>query len=834
MASEGTTRVRLVICPNCRKVLPELSELSVYMCGGCGSVLQAKYRKNGKSVRSVSRGQSMQKNQLEHDSEDVKSTSSGQIENHCDTKECSSNPNRKEQIESPNCNIKPSGSWHFLNGLSSGYSECSDLMNGKEQAESMDCSIDPSGRWKFLSRVSSGDSLDLDNGKEQIESIDSKIKRSVSRSFSKEIESDDFSYHEREEKSSEAGWNTDVDENDESQSPHGKLSSRGKSSSFTTQRQSDENNPMKMSFASSNKQWQKSYGISYYESDHDQTRSIETVEASGTTDNWNISEELSSTTRGISKSPTARGSYDGDGSVSSCDGWDDEVPEQPPNLPNRSSFEYQVVADFASDRERPRREDMLMNKKTDYNPEVQHQLRKFLSMRSGEKHGLAVMDGLKWERSRNQARGQVGSPDSDDFDPINNRMRLVRDKSWSGDLIQRDFPTVYENGSPSNYAHNEFLRRTSEYSSSKVDYNEQMALLSKLDELRDQLSRSYNHREMANGRSPARGTQQPPPYYGYGQLDPKVPHYYDANYHKHPHVPLRTGNGGFQKGEFSQMHFSGQGTNGRNHVDYSSDLCFPEDWQGQIQIPSSSPSCNKVPCSGPSGHLCCEPYSSSSATQQKYMASCFTVGYCKMHSHDHGHMVHDVQKKYYQDRHQPVKQHCRPIAGGAPFIICYSCCELLQLPEDFISQKRVHRLRCSSCSRVLKFSLQNRTHIIPYYPNKMEPLYHGSDSEAVSHSTEGDSPFPVLQGNANDKKQPSSSYSEAKLERKNKSVLKTPRNNGKTSIEASESVGASSNMAILKSTTMSPRLFGSRPRLHRLLGYSSLSKIIKRDSSVKL
>ncbi|KAL7239042.1 hypothetical protein ACSBR2_005023 [Camellia fascicularis] len=36
--------VRLVVCPRCENVLPELTDYSVYQCGGCGAVLRAKNR----------------------------------------------------------------------------------------------------------------------------------------------------------------------------------------------------------------------------------------------------------------------------------------------------------------------------------------------------------------------------------------------------------------------------------------------------------------------------------------------------------------------------------------------------------------------------------------------------------------------------------------------------------------------------------------------------------------------------------------------------------------------------------------------------------------------
>lgn len=66
---------------------------------------------------------------------------------------------------------------------------------------------------------------------------------------------------------------------------------------------------------------------------------------------------------------------------------------------------------------------------------------------------------------------------------------------------------------------------------------------------------------------------------------------------------------------------------------------------------------------------------------------------------------------------QTVKRHCRPVSGGAPFVICYRCYKLLQLPADFlVSTKRVHKLRCGSCYEVLKYYFRSRTRSMPWTP----------------------------------------------------------------------------------------------------------------------
>lgn len=39
-----SSKLRLVRCPKCENLLPELADYSVYQCGGCGAVLRAKHK----------------------------------------------------------------------------------------------------------------------------------------------------------------------------------------------------------------------------------------------------------------------------------------------------------------------------------------------------------------------------------------------------------------------------------------------------------------------------------------------------------------------------------------------------------------------------------------------------------------------------------------------------------------------------------------------------------------------------------------------------------------------------------------------------------------------
>lgn len=54
-------------------------------------------------------------------------------------------------------------------------------------------------------------------------------------------------------------------------------------------------------------------------------------------------------------------------------------------------------------------------------------------------------------------------------------------------------------------------------------------------------------------------------------------------------------------------------------------------------------------------------------------------------------------------------QRCSPVAGGAPFITCFNCFELLQLPtrSSTRANKNQKKLKCSACSTVIFYTITN-------------------------------------------------------------------------------------------------------------------------------
>jgi len=50
-------------------------------------------------------------------------------------------------------------------------------------------------------------------------------------------------------------------------------------------------------------------------------------------------------------------------------------------------------------------------------------------------------------------------------------------------------------------------------------------------------------------------------------------------------------------------------------------------------------------------------------------------------------------------------QSCEPVAGGAPFTICYNCYEVLQIPKKQSLSGKEYKLRCGSCSHAILVKL---------------------------------------------------------------------------------------------------------------------------------
>lgn len=84
------------------------------------------------------------------------------------------------------------------------------------------------------------------------------------------------------------------------------------------------------------------------------------------------------------------------------------------------------------------------------------------------------------------------------------------------------------------------------------------------------------------------------------------------------------------------------------------------------------------------------------------------------------------QKKYAQELEARKWRTfpCSPFVGGAPFILCDNCLQLLLIPGTLsTTRKKKHRLRCGACSNIFVFTIREKRHSIsmskrPNYPSQ--------------------------------------------------------------------------------------------------------------------
>ncbi|CAL5364020.1 unnamed protein product [Camellia sinensis] len=532
--------------------------------------------------------------------------------------------------------------------------------------------------------------------------------------------------------------------------------------------------------------------------------------------------EFSVTLREMPKSPTTRSYYAYDGSVSSYDGSDDQVPD----LHHLSKRKFKE-AKSANTKEMPQRDNYS---------EMLHQAWNCSSISSEKKH-YAMDEFQESTRQDHQVRS---------------RMKFETDESRSRvPFYSRGCHVGYEKGSPSNYDRNEFHCSTSSHLPSKTEYleEEKIKLLKMVYELQGQLSRTHILQGRANEK-------QLPSYCDC--VPPEVQTCHSSSNTRYtsriwPPHPSR----------ISRIPFSAGATINRPQVNRSCLHCCPQDWQCSAPLPPHI-CCNKSQYTAHPRQRYHNLYCSTPSSPQHYMGSEFSDDHWQKNRHE--------VKKYSRERLHLAKRYVRPVASGAPFLICHSCLKLLQLPEDFLLfKRRCHKLRCSACSVILKFSLQNKTHIVRYIDldfardaiapppsevddcsiannwkklasvlstNNCPPCDPVSCSDDYgpplhkSYSTEGESLYVhALERDSNGRKMSSSSSFDPMEERKKQGFFKEYRNKYKNSVKTlASSVGSS--FKISKAEKSSSEIEESSPRgraglaLHRLMGYSSPSEVI--------
>ncbi|EHA8591758.1 protein ENHANCED DISEASE RESISTANCE 4 [Cocos nucifera] len=447
--------------------------------------------------------------------------------------------------------------------------------------------------------------------------------------------------------------------------------------------------------------------------------------------------------------------YDG-GRSSSDDGYNNSAPERF-LLRSRRTFRQPKVLDMA-DIEGKGGEEVSGSSQTTSDVEADLRARTLSSKLSNERHGSAIMRSFNMKRDVFSSRYGVceldgeASFDSEDFHSVQNWME----------------PEIGPTRSQSRGSHfqHDFLKSKS----SKYLRYDRMDSLRSVDELKNQLHELCDQR-IQGGKPYLRGTEGRQPFHHKSEHQP--PQHFNSNLlHRRSDALYRPRQITSQQYQFSQMPFSG-------------------------------------------GSCCSCLYSRLEDQRLQLQPNHCIDDVCRAHAYSlrshssmagSSRMLDDEQEMlHYNEKRKPKKNHCRPIAGGAPFIICYYCFNLLQLPADFLTlRRRLHKLHCAACSKVLTISFPAKDCISPQTPIK-EVHPHTEDTSgtdvvtgSVSHSNDCPLDDPVSFSEAYALSFTTSFSTEADR------VLHLSRNS------------SAGNKA--KQTSGSP--------LHRLMGYSSPSELL--------
>ncbi|KVI10030.1 Protein of unknown function DUF3133 [Cynara cardunculus var. scolymus] len=258
-----------------------------------------------------------------------------------------------------------------------------------------------------------------------------------------------------------------------------------------------------------------------------------------------------------------------------------------------------------------------------------------------------------------------------------------------------DVRSFYGNTSPLRHGMNEF-HGNPRHRSSVIPENpkmERLELLKMVRELQDQLERT----NVSNAA-------------------PQIPSYRN-NFSNHP-------------GRYGQrMAYSGETTAVNRQRDGGSCYyCCPQDRHFSAQLPRQCVYCNGPPYVPTP---CYSSHCSGSSSPQHHSESEFLAPVRSKPEPEDRRQRNDVRKQY----RSPKKRFIRPIAGGSPWITCYRCSQLLQLPQSFlVFKRRCHSVRCGGCLKVLNFTLSNGTHVSRYYPEEMIAAPPSSEVEEYANS----------------------------------------------------------------------------------------------------
>ncbi|ESW08403.1 hypothetical protein PHAVU_009G042600 [Phaseolus vulgaris] len=434
-------------------------------------------------------------------------------------------------------------------------------------------------------------------------------------------------------------------------------------------------------------------------------RGFDRVRSVHTTELIDHSSELSDILVGkLSKSPTARSSHAYyNGSLSSYDAMDERSP-----IKHSGPFDYTHTIGNDVSEGRTRKGKGLVNNLFYGGVGTQRQSHLTNAKHHAKKDGWGNQSKAVEETTRNGHR-HWKSRQRDEFPP---KIPFHRGGSRS----------YYERGSSSDHMHGEIHRSSSFLSHESFEETdpEKMKLLSMIHKLQDQLNRtSYSSGEI-NGRLSK----------GVSYKGNRIPAYHTRDFDEarrfshgldYPLCNGRCSHGvnWHQRHNQSSLPYSAEATSSALHVDHSCYHCRSQERHFSADISPHVRFQHERIHRSCAGRDCCSfSHHSYPSSPQWFTDSKLPPMYGReTKSDDQRRRVPELSRYLREKRNLVAKRHHRPVAGGAPFVTCHKCLNLLQLPADFLLFKRAcHQLKCGECSEVLKFSLHG-SHIDLFSPN---------------------------------------------------------------------------------------------------------------------
>ncbi|XP_074286454.1 uncharacterized protein LOC141611743 [Silene latifolia] len=202
------------------------------------------------------------------------------------------------------------------------------------------------------------------------------------------------------------------------------------------------------------------------------------------------------------------------------------------------------------------------------------------------------------------------------------------------------------------------------------------------------------------------------------------PMYYNdeisGDYHRHSSDSRRRSESLFLSGNLPRTQYSGDVYNRKHQIQDPYIHRLPDARRWSTQLPSGPPGYyrHRGPTTymDPPGEVKWDPY-------DPYPINPYGWAHDTIyHSDDQRHKERMTKRLHVREKCQAVKRCLRPLAGGAPFITCHFCFTVLQLPEEFLlpKGKKIHKVKCGTCSNILEFSLENDSCLAPRLPYASE------------------------------------------------------------------------------------------------------------------